>query len=427
MKCVPGQWVDGENFFGRRAELESLETLVRDGNHVLLTGQRRMGKTSIARELGRRLEQRGGWTCAFADLESATRAEDAIAKIEEATASILSSASRGAIASRTGENLVGWGRENFSKIGGVELRKPDMGNWRRRGDGAIRACAEHERRVLLVTDELPILLTRMLRGGGDGPRQDGEVLNWIFDGKDSSRRQVDEFLSWMRGAIQAVEGDSPVVVVSGSIGLQPLARRLGLSDRINHLHPYRLEAWDRNTAVECFKKLAINEPLQFEDGVADAVYDKLGLGIPQHVQLFFDYLRRRSHMQQASPVTKDDVDAVYRDELLGPYHLDHYKSRLRDALYDESYDIATEILSKTANEGVFTDDAQHDLERLWTPKVDDAPIRIADTLDVLEHDGYLESHADGRRFRSRLLRDWWKKNVHGHRAPRAASARRTPR
>ena len=407
MKCVPGRWVDDEDFFGRRAELESLETLVRDGSHVLLTGQRRMGKTSIARELGRRLEQRGDWKLVFTDLEGSTRAEEAVAEIEKAAAPVLPLS----IAKVWGAATKGFDRvsERSPKIFGVALNKPDAGNWRRRGDGAICACAKHKKRVLLVVDELPILLTRMLRD------DDGDV------------RRVDEFLSWMRRALQTVEGDSPVLVVSGSIGLQPLAKRLRLSDRINHLHPFRLEAWDRNTAVECFKKLAINEPLQFEDGVADAVYDKLGLGIPQHVQLFFDYLRRRFHMQQTGPVTKDDVDAVYRDELLGPYHLDHYKSRLRDALYDESYDIATEILSKTANEGVFTDDAQHDLERLWTPKIDDAPIRIADTLDVLEHDGYLESHADGRRFRSRLLRDWWKKNVHGHRAPRAASVRRTPR
>lgn len=407
MKCVTGRWVVDEDFFGRQAELENLETLVRDGNHVLLTGQRRMGKTSIACELGRRLEQRGDWKLVFTDLEGSTRAEEAVAEIEKAAAPVLPLSI--AKAWRTATKGFDRVSERAPKIFGVALNKPDAGNWRRRGDGAIRACAKHKQRVLLVVDELPILLTRMLRD------DDGDV------------QRVDEFLSWMRRALQTVEGDSPVLVVSGSIGLQPLAKRLRLSDRINHLHPFRLESWDRNTAVECFKKLAINEPIQFEDGVADAVYDKLGLGIPQHVQLFFDYLRRRSHMQQAGPVTKDDVDAVYRDELLGPYHLAHYETRLRDALYDESYDIAMEILSKTANEGVFTDDARHDLERLWTPKIDDAPIRIADTLDVLEHDGYLESHADGRRFRSRLLRDWWEKNVRGHRAPRAVSARRPPR
>lgn len=54
MRSSPGRWVQGNDFFGREAELALLSERVADGNHVLLTGQRRMGKTSLARELGRR-------------------------------------------------------------------------------------------------------------------------------------------------------------------------------------------------------------------------------------------------------------------------------------------------------------------------------------------------------------------------------------
>lgn len=51
--------MQGDDFFGRDTELALLTERVTDGNHVLLTGQRRMGKTSLARELGRRLERDG--------------------------------------------------------------------------------------------------------------------------------------------------------------------------------------------------------------------------------------------------------------------------------------------------------------------------------------------------------------------------------
>ena len=56
MNSSTGRWVSGDNFFDRERELQILEKRVRDGNHVLLTGQRRRGKTSVAQELGRRLE-----------------------------------------------------------------------------------------------------------------------------------------------------------------------------------------------------------------------------------------------------------------------------------------------------------------------------------------------------------------------------------
>ena len=59
MKLATGRWVCGNDFVDRESELRVLDARVRAGNHILLTGQRRMGKTSIARELGRRLVARG--------------------------------------------------------------------------------------------------------------------------------------------------------------------------------------------------------------------------------------------------------------------------------------------------------------------------------------------------------------------------------
>ena len=80
MRSATGRWVSGSDFFDRESELQVLKSRVCDGNHVLLTGQRRMGKTSVVRELGRQLEAEG-WIILFADVEGATCPEDAIAEI----------------------------------------------------------------------------------------------------------------------------------------------------------------------------------------------------------------------------------------------------------------------------------------------------------------------------------------------------------
>ena len=80
MRSSTGRWVSGEDFFNRERELQILETQVQDRNHVLLTGQRRMGKTSVTQELGRRLKNKG-WIFLSTDVEGATCAEDAVASI----------------------------------------------------------------------------------------------------------------------------------------------------------------------------------------------------------------------------------------------------------------------------------------------------------------------------------------------------------
>ena len=43
-------WVYGNRFFDREAEIEALRGRVGNGTHTLLTAQRRMGKTSLVRE-----------------------------------------------------------------------------------------------------------------------------------------------------------------------------------------------------------------------------------------------------------------------------------------------------------------------------------------------------------------------------------------
>jgi len=93
MRSSTGRWVSGTDFFDRESELAVLRTRVRERNHLLLTGQRRMGKTSILQELGRRLET-DDWLFLFVDVEGATCPEDAIANVAQAVHPVRSVAAR---------------------------------------------------------------------------------------------------------------------------------------------------------------------------------------------------------------------------------------------------------------------------------------------------------------------------------------------
>ena len=397
MTLSTGRWVSGDDFFNRDKELQVLEMQVCDGNHVLLTGQRRMGKTSVTRELGRRLERKG-WVFLYTDVEGATSAEDVIAALAEA-AQLVPIASRRATMQRWFEHVR---MEELSASDfRVEVRAGlNRGSWKRHGEQLIHDCAVHGKNVLLVIDELPILLKRMLRDDGDA-------------------RRVDEFLSWLRAVTQGLKG-SPVLIISGSIGLGPLVRRLGIPDRINHLDPFRLGPWDRQVSIECFERLAESYQLTVDNGVANAVYDALGIGIPHHVQAFFARLREFTIMQGKDRVTMKDVGTVYRTELLGPSgqnDLVHYATRLEDGLDDDGYRVAMEILAEAATQDVFTADARRCLERVYAEVVGDVSSCVEEAIEVLVHDGYLESTADGHRFLSRLLKDWWSARFRDHHTP----------
>ena len=396
MRSSTGRWVIGDDFFDRTGELEILEARVRGRNHVLLSGQRRMGKTSVLRELGRRLESEG-WIVLFVDVEGAASPEDAVADMAEAAYPYRP------VASRFAEGMKRWFSDRVEEIGANRFRLKvraglDAGSWRRYGERLLRDCAAQAKPVLLVIDEMPILLKRMLQRDGDAAR-------------------VDEFLSWLRGTIQGLGEESPVLILSGSIGLEPLVRRLGISDRVNYLDPFRLGPWGRETSVACIGRLAASHGLTIEGGVGEAVYASLGVGIPHHVQSFFARLREHAIMQGRDALRAEDVGEVYRNSLLGPSgqsDLVHYETRLKEALDDAGYTLAMEILAEAAIEGRFTVRAERSLATLYAELVEEVPGRIADVLAVLGYDGYLEAGEDGYRFSSRLLKDWWAARFRGH-------------
>ena len=411
LRKAGGNWVEGDRFFDRETELEALTERVRDGTHTLLTAQRRMGKTSLVRELLRRLKVEGRFETIFVDLEGASTPADAIAEI-----GFQSRSAQGA-----------WGRIKslFAnvlpaevEIGGrvpaladadlrVKLRAGvDAGNWRHKGDEVFAALAGNGRPVMLAIDELPILVNRLLKGGDYREGRDYGIT-------PERRRTADEFLSWLRKNGQMHRG-RVCMILSGSVSLEPILQQAGLSAHANIFSPFDLKPWDRETAMACLGALGETYRLDLPQSVRQDMCRRLRCQVPHHVQRFFDTLHedlRRAGQRSAS---LEDVERVYDNEMLGIWgqmDLEHYESRLRMVLGLEGYRAALEILTEAAvNGGWLRGDAigRHRESLAAEAGVGADPLLIEDVLHVLEHDGYLARQGDGYRFVSGLLEDWWR-------------------
>ena len=386
-----------ESFFDREAELRLLEARVRGGTHILLAGQRRMGKTSVAKALGRRL--RGdGWEFLFVDVEDAASPQDFVRAVAKEAHGVTG-------ARRLTDALGRWVKGNIEELSAhefsVKLRAADDYAWRQQGEALVKAFADHDTGVLLVLDELPIFLARLL---AQGEGQQEALL----------------FLRWLRGLRQQHAGSSFRMMVSGSVGMAPMVARMGMPDSINDLYEFRLGPWDRDTSIECLRRLASHSPLHVDDEVFGAVHEALGLGIPHFVQSFFARLQDFAVMNGRTRLTAADVDAVYNNDLLGPAgngDLLHYETRLEASLDEHTYRVAMEIQAEAATQGVFGAAARHGLQRAYAAIMPDVRDRIDDALNVLVHDGHLEQGPNGYRLPFRLLEDWLRAKFGGHHIP----------
>ena len=427
LRKAGGNWVEGDRFFDREAEIEALAERVRDGVHTLLTAQRRMGKTSLVREVLRRLKEGGSFETIFVDLEGASSPADAIAEI-----GFRSEAAQGAwkrIKSLFANVLpaeVEVGGQ-VPALAGADLRVKlragvDAGNWRQKGDEVFAALAGNERPVALAIDELPILVNRLLKG--DDYRITPE-----------RRRAADEFLSWLRKNGQT-HRDQICMILSGSVSLEPILQQAGLSAHANIFASFDLKPWDRETAMACLGALGETYRIDLPLDVRREMCRRLRCQVPHHVQRFFDVLHEDLRRAGRRAASLEDVERVYDREMLGirgQTDLPHYEDRLRMVLGVDGYRVALEMLTEAANNrGRLPGDA---VRRYGESLADEARVRrevrrgldrevrqreslagetpadpplVEDVLHVLEHDGYLARQGDGYRFVSGLLEDWWR-------------------
>ncbi len=401
LKKAGGNWVEGDRFFNRSAEIEALTERVGNGTHTLLTAQRRMGKTSLVRELLRRLGDEGRFETIFVDLEDASVPADAIAEIR--LRSRAAQGVRGRIAALFANVLpteVGVGGQ-VPALASADVRMKlragiDAGNWRHKGDKVFAALAGGKRPVVLAIDELPILVNRLLKGDDD--RITAE-----------RKRVADEFLSWLRKNGQEYRGRI-VMIVSGSVSLEPILRQAGLSAHANIFSSFDLKPWREETAMACLGALGEAYNLDLPDTVRRDMCRRLRCQIPHHVQRFFDFLHEDLRQNGRRAASLEDVERVYGHEMLGTrgqMDLEHYEGRLRMVLGKEGYRVALEMLTEAAGRGGRLGGDAIARYRESTAAGGSGTLPVEDVLRTLEHDGYLEKRGDGYRFVSGLLEDWW--------------------
>ena len=219
---------------------------------------------------------------------------------------------------------------------------------------------------------------------------------------------MDEFLSWLRKNGQEHQR-RVCLILSGSVGLEPILQQAGLSAHANIFSPFDLKPWDEETASACLAALAGTYDIDLPLAVRQEMCHRLRCQIPHHVQQFFDNLHEHLRRADRREASLEDVEHVYTTGMLGvrgQMDLEHYESRLRMVLGAKGYLVALDILTEAAvDDGLLHSDAIDQYYEYFQAEAD--PVSIKDILSVLEHDGYLARQGHNYRFVSGLLEAWW--------------------
>jgi len=83
LKRAVGNFVTGDKFWDREEDIILFTELLDDGAHILMAAPRRIGKTSLMREIAIRIQDK--YYCLHVDLQKAESPADAIAELRKST------------------------------------------------------------------------------------------------------------------------------------------------------------------------------------------------------------------------------------------------------------------------------------------------------------------------------------------------------
>lgn len=374
--------------FDRDSEAKALWRHFKAGRNVLMLAPRRTGKTVLLERL--RLESPAkGYHGIVLDVEGFTEERDFF---RELCASI--------------QEEIGIGRSLLGALGarlkqvvrGTEIPAEDWRNlllhveWTVFADhllGQLTDQAEEQDWLFLV-DEITIFVQALLNRHG--------------------KERASDFLYAMRRLARA----HPRVrwLLTGSIGLDTVARRHGFEGALVDLEIFPLDPFDRPTAVDFVRQISVQNDCSITDAAVQALLDRLGWLSPYYLSKLVESACDKSLGGQ---VEKHHVDAAAED-LLGVARRTYWstwREHLDKNFVEPERGRLFSILAVLCRD---ERDVSFDTLLLGLNPAGGGIVGVRDlrdALDTLEADGYLSVDASRTRFRFRmnLLREWWGRYV----------------
>lgn len=394
MESVAGTHVVGDDLFGRERELTQIWQKLERGAHLLMTAPGRVGKTSLMMELHH--DPRNGWIVAYANVEACTAPDEIIAEIIAALAEKEEFKQKfldetiGCI-----KKTAGWVGSFLIGIFRAEIRPAMKNNWKREADRfqkRLQLFIPDDRKVLIIIDELPTPINNMLKS-------------------ENQKREAETFMSWLRELRQDQKLRNKVhTLVSGSIGMEGVMRRMRKSSLINDMTTYHLSSWSKETAAKFLRKLSDRAECKLTDLAIEEMLTLLQDPIPYHVHLYFEMLQTEFASNNGS-MPAGLVERCFKEQLAsfqGVAHLGHYRKNL-ELIFEtqEKRRIAQQILraASAQRNGIKVSELGSNSYQEQQETQSIIAELIAEKFLVVEN-GNLK-------FCSNLLRFWWKKHEVG--------------
>lgn len=225
--------------------------------------------------------------------------------------------------------------------------------------------------------------------------------------------EVEAVLNWFRSARQNLAGGKTRFLVTGSIGLEGLLRRIGLSPAANDFDTIEIPPLNDDEALDFLVQLSNGENIPLSEAAGRRILKLMGANWPILLELFMSELQDKELKKSPStPELKDLYEVRMVRGSRNKYCQEMFTRLSKEELFSPTERrIAFETLKRLTSQPAV---GGSDLESIHSKIVPDERVRsvtgdeLGFVIDTLRHDGYLLRRDDGQyQFASNILRDYW--------------------
>ena len=393
MKLSIGKTATGEDFFLRNDIIAEIYEALNEGNHLLLSAPRRVGKTSIIHYIKDNPTEE--YYCVYVDTEDVTDSQMFFKVLLKAIFDIENKSRYQKSLEKAGKTFKGFfDKINNVDIGGffsIDFNGKDNENidYYEKFKDFLEKVDLDNRKILLMVDEFPVTIEHI-------KDEQGEQAARNFLKQNRAIRQNDKYNKKIK------------FIYTGSIGLLSVVKKLNATADVNDILPYKLRPLTLKESLDLCHTLLKSYQIEADEKVLIyLLQEKIEWLIPFHIQLSIKEIRDLYRLE-AQKVNKAFIDKAFNELILnGDIYLDHYRGRLSKVFNRDELTLVHEILKKLTENQAINEAELYDLavkNHLETS--------FKNILMTLEYDGYIVENTDKKwRFYSPILKKWWSKNV----------------
>lgn len=348
------------------------------GNHILFVAPRRVGKTSIMKDLADNCPE--GFAGIYENIEGVDSRNGFYQRLFEL---ILQSVHYSRL--QQAKELIGRWTKKFSiseiSKSGIKItaRTVDYEKEIRDLIPELKAAKVH---VIIFLDEFAEVIYKLKK---KGCQEDAVNILHVLREMRSDR----DFKHF-------------TIVYAGSVGLEFVIKHIDRPKLINDLHPIKLDILTDDEASRLVSQLVDGVSIQLSEEIRGYLKQKISYLLPYYLQLMIEAIDEIAYASRTIIVTKEMIDQAFLNVLKEKKNFEDWLLRLKE-YHSENFKFINELLQHTAHRGSISIQEIYNKAKNCGHSED-----YMDFVEELIHDGYLiESESHIYRFISPLLQQYW--------------------